>query len=161
MKQNRESRDVADKKRNKSWNQKTGLKLPNFSTRKEFIDYANTECKDYRATGKVVFIKWSLVFEKEQLCTIQMKSRKQITEKDIKFAQENKENCKSFIWQMEINFIPLNKSFKWPQSSSLPEEFWLDIKEKRSVNTRYYLMKFSEWNSKYDWPKAEITKSIG
>lgn len=43
----------------------------------------NTECKDYWASGKIVFIQRSLAFDKDQLCTIQMKSWKKFNDKEI------------------------------------------------------------------------------
>lgn len=43
----------------------------------------------------------------------------------------------------------------------LPKEFYEDLKNKRPINSWYYLFKLIEWNHKFDWPKAEIVKSIG
>lgn len=64
---NQKARDV---KQRHNRNEKSDLKLPAYKTKKELFDFMNNECKEYWPVGKVVFIKRSLAFDKEQLCTI-------------------------------------------------------------------------------------------
>ena len=47
MKENQKIRNEEMKQRRNDRNKKSNLKIPKFNTRKEFIDYLNTECKDY------------------------------------------------------------------------------------------------------------------
>lgn len=90
----------------------SGLRLPNFESKQELINWLNNEAREYRPKGKVVHILTSRVFDKDQLCTIKIGKpiRKQLDEEYVKRLQEDKEECKNFIREYDIRLIPLSKT---------------------------------------------------
>lgn len=56
---------------------------------------------------------------------------------------------------------PISKKLPWMNINMVPQEFLLDLQNKKKPNQRYYLMKFLEWESHQFRPLCTIIRHIG